>query len=123
MSRGLTRMTLATIAAVFTAVVAQDVTALSKKNPWGITVVKFKSGTTAAQMNAAVAAAGASVVTDIAAVNAVSVLPNRSSFSNEISKDARVVAVWEEEITVTIPHPDVLAQDGATSGRSTRRVG
>jgi subtilisin family serine protease len=70
--------------------------AKSGANPFGITIVRFAPGTTPAQMQAAVAGAGASVVTDLSPVGALAVAPTAPDFRALIGGNARVTSVFAE---------------------------
>jgi lantibiotic leader peptide-processing serine protease len=70
----------------------------AKPNPFGIAVVRFEKGTSAAEMNAAVTKSGADVVNDLSAVNALAVAPTASDFAARIRKNARVTTVFTEPL-------------------------
>jgi lantibiotic leader peptide-processing serine protease len=76
--------------------VAAPAYASDKPNPFGITIVRFAGGTTAAHMHAAVAKAGGDVVTDLSQVGALAVSPGSRDFGARIHDDARVTSVFAE---------------------------
>jgi subtilisin family serine protease len=84
--------------------------AAPKRNPFGITVVTFKPGTTPAQMQDAITRAGGQVVTDLSRLGAVAALPDASDFATRITKDSHVKATWEDRV-FTRPRPDVAQED------------
>lgn len=87
--------------------------AKSKANPFGITIVRFAAGTTPAQMQAAVAGAGADVVTDLSPVGALAVAPVAPDFRARIDTNARVTSVFAE------PRFDApFGHDGSEGGSS-----
>jgi subtilisin family serine protease len=65
-------------------------------NPFGITIVRFTPGTTAAQMQAAVTGAGGTVVNDLSVVGALAVAPTAPDFRALIGANARVASVFTE---------------------------
>jgi lantibiotic leader peptide-processing serine protease len=70
--------------------------AKSGANSFGITIVRFSPGTTPAQMQAAVASAGGTVVTDLSPVGALAVASTAPGFRSAIGGDARVTSVFVE---------------------------
>lgn len=70
----------------------------SKPNPFGLTIVRFAKGTSAAQMTAAVTKAGGSVVTDLSVVGAVAAAPVAADFGTRIRANARVTTVFVEPV-------------------------
>lgn len=104
---------------------ASDITTLAKGqkvNPFGTVVVRFKPGTTAAQMDAAIASAGGEVITRVTKLNAVSVLPGGADFSTKIKANAKVKAVFAERIFST-PAADVSPQDAGITGKNDPALG
>jgi lantibiotic leader peptide-processing serine protease len=82
-------------------------------NPFGITIVRFAPGTTAAQMQAAVATAGGTVVTDLSSVGALAVASTTPDFRALIGANARVTSVFAE------PRFDApVGLDGSAGGNS-----
>src|SRR3954469_5046074 len=84
------------------------------KNPWGVTVVRFAKGTTPAQMQAAVqAAGGGGVVTDLSKVNRLSVAPGSAgapAFISKIKTNKAVLGASVERVVA-----DVLPDSGGGS--------
>src|SRR5207249_157921 len=78
--------------------VAAPAYAKSGPNPFGITIVRFSSGTTPAQMQAAVVSAGGSVVTDLSPVGALAVAPVARDFRGRIAANARVIDAFREPL-------------------------
>src|SRR4051794_37883354 len=56
-------------------------------NKLGVLVVKFAKGTTAAQMQSAVTAAGGEVVTDLSKLDATTAVSSSSSFTPDLEKN------------------------------------
>jgi subtilisin family serine protease len=81
--------------------VAAPAYAKNDRNPFGVTVVRFANGTTPAQMQAAVAQAGGSVVTDLSAVGALAVSPLSADFTARVKANARVTTVFVEPVFKT----------------------
>ena len=72
--------------------------AQSKPNPFGITIVRFESGTTPAQMQAAIANAGGDVVTDLSPVGAMAVVPVTRDFGARIGANSHVAGFFAESM-------------------------
>jgi lantibiotic leader peptide-processing serine protease len=72
--------------------------AQSKPNPFGITIVRFESGTTPAQMQAAIASAGGDVVTDLSPVGAMAVVPVTRDFGARIGANSHVAGFFAESM-------------------------
>ena len=72
--------------------------AQSKPNPFGITIVRFESGTTPAQMQAAIANAGGVVVTDLSPVGAMAVVPATRDFGARIGANSHVAGFFAESM-------------------------
>jgi lantibiotic leader peptide-processing serine protease len=72
--------------------------AQSKPNPFGITIVRFDSGTTPAQMQAAIASAGGDVVTDLSPVGAMAVVPVTRDFGARIGANSHVAGFFAESM-------------------------
>ena len=68
----------------------------AKPNPFGITIVRFESGTTPAQMQAAIAKAGGDVVTDLSPVGAMAVMPAAGDFGARIGANSHVAGFFAE---------------------------
>ena len=73
---------------------AAPASAHDRPNPFGITIVRFASGTTPEQMQAAVAEAGGEVVTDLSPVGAMAVAPQAGDFAMRIGADSSVTKVF-----------------------------
>jgi len=67
-------------------------------SPFGITIVRFDSGTTPAQMQAAVANAGGIVTTDLSPVGAMAVAPVARDFGARIGANSRVADFFPESM-------------------------
>jgi hypothetical protein len=65
-------------------------------NPFGTMIVRFSSGATPAQMEAAVANAGGNIVTDLSPVGALAVSPLATDFATRAGADPRVTSVFRE---------------------------
>ena len=89
------RLVLIFLCAAFLA--APSAYAQSGANPFGITIVRFAPGTTPAQMQAAVASAGGTVVTDLSRVGALAVAPAAPDFRAAIDANVRVKSVFAEQ--------------------------
>ncbi|TML43742.1 MAG: hypothetical protein E6G19_11245 [Actinobacteria bacterium] len=72
--------------------------AKGQPNPFGITIVRFDSGTTPAQMRAAVANAGGEVVTDLSPVGAMAVAPVARDFGAKIGANSQVTSFFRESM-------------------------
>jgi subtilisin family serine protease len=72
--------------------------AKSRPNPFGVTIVRFAGGTTAEQMQVAVAKAGGVVVTDLSPLGAVGAAPLARDFGRRIGANARVTSVFPESM-------------------------
>ncbi len=72
--------------------------ASDRSNPFGITIVRFNSGTTPAQMQAAIAKAGGDVVTDLSPVGAMAVAPVAHDFGAKIGANSRVAGFFPESM-------------------------
>jgi subtilisin family serine protease len=75
-------------------------------NPWGVTVVRFTKGTTLAQMQAAVAAAGGGgVITDLSKVNRLAVAPGSAgatAFIAKIKTNKAVIGAAVERVAAAV---------------------
>jgi lantibiotic leader peptide-processing serine protease len=67
-------------------------------NPFGVTIVRFAPGTTPAQMQAAIAAAGGQVVTDLSPLGAMAVASSSPNFRTRLGADSRVTAFFGESM-------------------------
>ena len=66
----------------------------SRGNDLGVQVVRFAKGTSPAAMKQAVADAGAEVVTDLSAIDALAVVPKARGFTSTIKGEKGVKAAW-----------------------------
>lgn len=68
-------------------------------NPFGIQVVRFAPGTSPAAMRQSVSDAGAEVLTDLSALNAMAVAPgNASTFASKIRTEPGFRAAWVDHV-------------------------
>jgi subtilisin family serine protease len=67
-------------------------------NPFGVTIVRFAPGTSPAQMQAAVAAAGGQVVTDLSPLGAMAVASSAPDFRARLGADSRVATFFGESM-------------------------
>ncbi len=67
-------------------------------NPFGVTIVRFAPGTTPEQMQAAVAAAGGQVVTDLSPLGAMAVASSAPDFRAKLGADSRVASFFAESM-------------------------
>ena len=67
-------------------------------NPFGVTVVRFSSQTTPAQMRQAVDAAGGVVVTDLSAIDALAVVPRSADFGARIDANRSVTNFFPDTL-------------------------
>ena len=93
-----------------------------KANPFGTLVIRFKAGTTTAQMDAAVINAGGEVVTRIPKLRTVSALPVSADFASKIKTNAKVKAVFAEKV-LTNPATDIAAEDAGITGKNDPALG
>jgi subtilisin family serine protease len=70
----------------------------AKPNPFRITIVRFESGTTPAQMQTAIANAGGDVVTDLSPVGAMAVMPVARDFGTRIGANSHVAGFLAESM-------------------------
>lgn len=70
--------------------------AQASSNPFGITIVRFAPGTAPADMQAAVAKAGGTVVTDLSPLGAMAVASRAPDFRARIGASAYVTSVFSE---------------------------
>ena len=68
----------------------------AEPNPFRITIVRFESGTTPAQMQAAIANAGGDIVTDLSPIGAMAVVPISHDFGTRIGANAHVAGSFAE---------------------------
>jgi subtilisin family serine protease len=67
-------------------------------NPLGVSIVRFAPGTTPKQMQAAVAAAGGQVVTDLSPLGAMAVASSAPDFRARLAADSRVATFFGESM-------------------------
>ena len=96
--------------------------AIKKGNPFGITIVRFKAGTSAAQMRAAIQAAGGEVVTDLSKLNAMAAAPVAADFKARVKANALVASAFADRI-YTRPAPDVSGADAGITGNNEPALG
>jgi lantibiotic leader peptide-processing serine protease len=72
--------------------------AQANSNPFGITIVRFDSGTTPAQMQAAITNAGGDVVTDLSPVGAMAAVPVARDFGARIGANSHVAGFFAESM-------------------------
>src|SRR5206468_5119555 len=72
----------------------------SASNPFGITVVRFVTGTPPAQMRAAVSSAGGAVVSDLSPIGALAAVPTANGFAERIRRNPSVVAAFQDALPV-----------------------
>jgi len=91
----------------------------SRGNSLGIQVVRFAKGTSPAAMREAVANAGAEVVTDLSAIDAMAVVPKGAGFSAKIKGQKGVKAAWLDLVSKTSAfQPDPLHDFDAFNGEN-----
>ena len=99
--------------------------ARGKGNPFGITVVRFAKGTSAAQMANAVTAAGGSLVTDLGKIGAASAAPGAqgtAAFVARVKAQKGVTAAFEDKVVVRNA-PDASQADGGITGSNDPALG
>jgi subtilisin family serine protease len=84
--------------AAFAAALAISGSATAAGNPFDVTVVRFAPGTTPAQMNQIVTAAGATVVADLSQIGAMVVVPQSAGFDARVDRNAAVTASFEDAL-------------------------
>jgi len=89
-------------------------TAIKRGNPLGVMVVRFKPGTSAADMSAAITSAGGEVVTNLSKLNRMSAVSSNPAFATKLKANKKVAAVFADSV-YSLPKMDVAAED-ATSG-------
>jgi len=67
-------------------------------NPFGVTVVRFTSQTTPAQMRAQVVAAGGVVLADLSQIDALAVVPRASGFNARVSVNRSVTDLFPDTL-------------------------
>src|SRR5215216_4297536 len=88
-------------------------------NDLGIQVVRFAEGTSPAAMRDAAANAGAEIVTDLSAIDALAVVPTKSGFATKIKAQKGVKAAWLDRVSRTNAfQPDPLHDFDAFNGEN-----
>ena len=73
-----------------------------RANELGVQVVRFTPGTSPTAMRRAVTKAGAQVLTDLSALNALAVVPkNARTFAATVKAEPGVTAVWADHVNRT----------------------
>jgi subtilisin family serine protease len=85
-------------------------------NPFGVTVVRFSSQTSPAQMRSSVAAAGGVVVADLSAIDALAVVPRSPAFTARLASDRSVTASFEDSLLEGDRSSDGVDGTGPWSG-------
>ncbi|MGB2874568.1 MAG: S8 family serine peptidase [Gaiellaceae bacterium] len=84
--------------AAIAAALALSGSATAAGNPFGVTVVRFTLGTTPAQMRSTVTAAGAVIVADLSAIDALAVVPRSDGFAARVDRNAAVTAAFPDRV-------------------------
>jgi subtilisin family serine protease len=114
---GLVTVALAAVACTLPA--AASAASDPRGNDLGIQVVRFAKGTSPAAMRQAVTNAGGEVVTDLSALNALAVVPTRSSFKSTVKGEKGVKAVWLDQVNKPSAfQPDPLHDWDAFNGEN-----
>src|SRR5205814_10560832 len=66
--------------------------------PCGVTIVRFAAGTTRAEMQASIVAAGGHVVTDLSPLGAMAVASSAPAFRAKFGADSRVATFFGESM-------------------------
>lgn len=88
--------------------------AAKNRNPFGLTVVRFAKGTSKADMQAAVQAAGGVVTTDLSKLNALGVAPSKgdaAALVAALKANKQVTAAFQEKVISDVS-PDVAEATG-----------
>ena len=113
---GLVTAALAAVACAALPAVA-DAKSDPRGNDLGIQVVRFAKGTSPAAMRQAVKDAGAEVVTDLSAIDALAVVPTGSGFQTKIKGQTGVEGAWLDHVNRTNAfRPDPLHDLDAFNG-------
>jgi lantibiotic leader peptide-processing serine protease len=99
------RLTL--LSAAFVGALAITATAGAAGNPFGVTVVRFSSDSTPAQMRAAVTAAGGVVVGDLSAIDALAVVPASTGFRSRVASKPAVTSLFTDTLFASGRHDDL----------------
>jgi lantibiotic leader peptide-processing serine protease len=85
-------------------------------NPFGVTVVRFSSQSTPAQMRSLVAAAGGVVIADLSAIDALAVVPRSAAFNARLASNRSVTAVFQDALLEGDRSTDSVGGTGRWSG-------
>jgi hypothetical protein len=116
--------TLALMAVVVAAAAASAATngagGSGNRNAFGLSVVKFAKGTTAAQMEAAVTAAGGVVATNLSKLGAVAAVPSNGDAATMLAKlkTNKLVAAAYQEKVIPLVTPDAQGTLGETGNNA-----
>ena len=94
----------------------------SASNPFGITVVRFASGTPPAQMRSAVSSAGGVVINDLSQISALAAASSTNGFAERIRRNPAVVAAFQDALLVD-DHGDVNQHGGGRAPDGDGRTG
>src|SRR5262245_20970650 len=117
----MTRRTRSMLAVLLVAAVAGSVAVAmaadqKDRDPFGVTVIRFKPGTSEQQMRDSIAAAGGTVLANISRIGAMSAVSSSSSFAAAIANDSRVIAAFPDKLVADVPGPDASGDAGAGAG-------
>jgi len=84
--------------AAIAAAIAYSGSATAAGNPFGVTVVRFAHGTTSAEMHSAVTSAGAVVVADLSAIDALVVVPRSDGFIARVGQQPAVTYAFQDAL-------------------------
>lgn len=115
-------LTVALSAALLPAFAGASAPQKPSRNPFGIVVVRFKKGTTKAQMQSAVTQAGGELVTDLSKINSVAALPKVNSFTTQIKANPLVTSAFEDKV-YGHGKPDLAAADAGITGKNDPQLG
>lgn len=93
------------VAGMLPAFAAAGGNGVKQRNPLGVVIVDFEPGTSKAAMNAAVAAAGGVVTSDLSKLGRLAAVSADAGFSARLSADPRVTAVFSDKVWKAVP-PD-----------------
>jgi subtilisin family serine protease len=85
-------------------------------NPFGVSVVRFSSQTTPAQMRSSVAAAGGVVVADLSAIDALAAVPRSPAFNARLASNRSVTALFQDMLLEGDRSTDGVRGGGSWSG-------
>lgn len=108
--------------AAFAAALAISGSATAAGNPFGLTVVRFAHGTSPAEMRSAVSSAGAVVVSDLSAIDALVVVPRSDGFIARVGQKPGVTYAFKDSLLAKERRDSVAGggkapdADGRTAG-------